>query len=260
MSNALLCVSFGTTVANGRADIEAVEAALQAAAPDHVFARAFTSSIVRHVLAQRGAPVDSVPQALEKLAAAGCRQVAVQPTHLLCGREYDKLKAELAPFAARFERLTLGQPLLYGTDDLRALAACVSAAYPTVEGEALLLMGHGTEHFAGVAYAALQTVFALAERPDIFVATVEGWPTLDDAKAQLQKAGYRKVRLVPLMLVAGDHACHDMAGDAPDSWQSILQRDGLQTCCVLQGLGRMPAVQALYARKLQALLGGTHAV
>lgn len=253
MKKALLCVSFGTTVENGRADIEAVEAALRAAAPEYAFARAYTSSIVRRVLAARGTPVDSVPQALERLAGQGCREVVVQPTHLLCGYEYDKLKAELVPFASRFDRVAVGQPLLAGTDDLRALADCIAQAYPPVDGEALLLMGHGTAHFAGVVYAALQTAFSLCGRNDIFVATVEGWPALQDAQERLLAAGYRNACLVPLLLVAGDHACSDMAGDEPGSWKSILQAAGVQTRCVLHGLGRMPEIQALYCKKLQAV-------
>ncbi|WP_294571938.1 sirohydrochlorin cobaltochelatase, partial [uncultured Subdoligranulum sp.] len=220
MKQALICASFGTTVANGRKDLEAVEQALQAVAPDRPFCRAWTSRIIRKRMAARGESVDGLPEALEKLAAAGYDRVAVQPTHLLYGYEYDKIKSEIAPYQSRFAHLALGKPLLADTHDLQTVARLLGEAYPAQPGEVLVLMGHGTEHFAGVVYPALQSAFALQGRDDVFVAAVEGWPALAEVLPQILASGCRKAHLVPLLLVAGDHACHDMAGEQAESWKS----------------------------------------
>lgn len=251
MPKTLLCVSFGTSVPQARQSIAAVENALQEAAPDLTFVRAFTSPTIRRILQSRGETVQSLPQALDALSGG---EVIVQPTHFLYGQEYDTLRAQVEERRDRFASLTLGKPLLAGPEDLRALAAAIGAACPPVSGEALLLMGHGTEHFAGIVYPALQTVFHMMGRTDVYVATAEGWPSLEEILPQLRRGGYGKAHLRALMLVAGDHACHDMAGDDPDSWKSRLQAKGLEVRCTLQGLGLLPAVQALYAAHLRELL------
>lgn len=254
MKQALICASFGTTVANGRKDLEAVEQALQAVASDRPFCRAWTSRIIRKRMAARGESVDGLPEALEKLAAAGYDRVAVQPTHLLYGYEYDKIKSEIAPYQSRFAHLALGKPLLADTHDLQTVARLLGEAYPAQPGEVLVLMGHGTEHFAGVVYPALQSVFALQGRNDVFVAAVEGWPALAEVLPQILVSGCRKAHLVPLLLVAGDHACHDMAGEQAESWKSQLEAAGLSVRCTLEGLGRLEGIQKMYCAKLKTLL------
>lgn len=253
MKQALLAVSFGTSVPEARQSITCVEQALAAAAPGREFARAFTSPTIRRILAKRGETVQSLAQALEALAAAGYSDVAVQPTHLLYGIEYDKMKETAAAFAPRFARLRFGRPLAADAADLQALAACVWQAYAPQEG-ALVLLGHGTEHFANMVYPALQTALRLQGAGNVFVGTVEGWPAFADVLAQLQAGGFRTVTLAPLMLVAGDHACHDMAGPDPESWKSRLEAAGLTVRCRMQGLGLLPGVQALYAAHLKELL------
>lgn len=256
MKTALVCVSFGTSVPAARENITAVEAALRREMPQAEFVRAFTSGIIRRVLAARGEAIPSLGEALDALARQGCTRVAVQPTHLLYGVEYDRLKAEADARADRFKALALGAPLLADNGDLLRLAEILSRAYPAVPGEALVLMGHGTPHFANAVYPALQTVFCLAGRTDVLVGTVEGWPTLAQVRAQLQKRGTKRVRLAPMMLVAGDHALNDMAGSGADSWQSVLTRDGCAVRCALQGLGVLSGVQQMYAEHLRAALGG----
>lgn len=254
MKQALVCASFGTTVENGRLDLLSVENALHDVAGNCEFACAVTSRVIRKRLAMRGQMTESLPEVLQRLCDAGYTEVAVQPTHLLYGYEYDKIKAEIAPYNDRFNRLKLGEPLLANTQDLQNVAAALAQSYPRQDAEALVLMGHGTEHFAGVAYPALQSVFALQGRPDVFVATVEGWPLLSQIIPQIQAGGYRKVHLVPLLLVAGDHACHDMAGESPDSWKNQLESLGFTVRCTLEGLGRLPPVQQLYCAKLNKML------
>lgn len=254
MKQALVCVSFGTTVANGRKDLLAVEQVLQAAAPDRRFVCAWTSRIIRKRLAAQGESVNSLPEVLDQLACDGYTDVIVQPTHLLYGYEYDKIKAEIGPYTARFSRFALGKPLLADTEDLQRVAEILNKVYPAMPQEALLLMGHGTEHFAGVVYLALQSVFALQGQTGVFVAAVEGWPGLEQVLPQIQGAGYSKVHLVPLLLVAGDHACKDMAGPSPESWKSQLEKAGFTVRCTLEGLGRLPDIQQVYCDKLRELL------
>lgn len=251
MEQAIVITSFGTSVPEARVSITAVEEALKSAAPDCVCVRAFTSSIIRRILAGRGENVPSVTQALERLCADGARKVVVQPTHLLYGFEYDKLKAEADAFAARFEQVTVGRPLLANTEDIQRFAVGLSQTYPERDGEAVVLMGHGTEHFANAVYPALQTALHLKGRDDLYIGTVEGWPSFDDVLNQLKE---RRVLLAPLMLVAGDHAREDMAGDSPDSWKSRLEQAGVSVTCSFTGLGMLPWVQEMYRERLLSVL------
>lgn len=251
---ALVCASFGTTVPTAAADIAGVEQALAAAAPGWQLLRAYTSGMVRTALAGRGQPEDSVPEALARAAAAGCRRVLVQPTHFLWGVEYDKLKAQALAAAPGFDWLRVGRPLLDDTRDLRALAGAIGALYPAEPGRAVVLMGHGSAHRANVVYSALQGIFELQSRPDIRVGTVEGWPGLAEVCAALARSRASRVLLVPLMLVAGDHAQNDMAGPGPHSWRSVLAGQGYRVDWVRHGLGSEKAVQDLYAAHLRGVL------
>lgn len=254
MKQALLCVSFGTGVPAARQSIAAVEQALHAAAPQLDFVRAFTSPTIRRILAGRGEAVPSPEQALQALAAQGYTRVAVQPTHLLPGIEYDKLRAAVQQAAPRFADLRLGAPLLADETDIRRLAGSLSAAYPTQPGEALVWMGHGTGHAANAVYARLQAAFEALGRTDVFVGTVEGTPALDEVRVWLAERAFRAAHLAPLLLVAGDHARNDMAGDGPDSWKSVLTADGVLVRCTLEGLGMLEPVQKMYAEHLRAAL------
>lgn len=254
MKKALVCVSFGTGAESGRADLQAVEAALQAAAPDRLFTRACASPAVRAILRARGVASVGLSEALEALAARGVEDVAVQPAYLLYGGEYDKIRAETARWQGCFACLRLGEPLLAGTEDLQRVAQALAEAWPPVPGEALILMGHGTPHFAGMAYAALQSAFALQGRRDVFVVVPRGWPTLEAILPALRAGGYGAAHLVPLLLTAGAHACRDMAGEAPGSLKRQLQAAGLSVRCTLQGLGSLTAIQRLYCEKLARLL------
>ncbi len=250
MSKALVVISFGTSFPRAVEDIEGVERALRRVAPYHTFVRAFTSSMIRGSLAQRGKPVPGLTEALRDLATRKYTNVVVQPTHLLPGKEYAKLKAEASEMVPLFDSLKVGRPLLDDKDSLRTLAEGLSKAYPSGQ-ETVLFMGHGTDHFANLVYPALQTAFYFQKRKDLLVATVEGWPTLEDWIDQL--AG-KPVRLVPLMLVAGNHALNDMAGEEAGSWNSRLRAVGCDVRCTLTGLGSLPWVQEMYQQKLLQLL------
>ena len=250
---AMIAVSFGTSVPEAEAAIEHVEAALRAACPDRKFLRAYTSRIICRKLAREGRPVLSPEAALEQLESEGCRDVVIQPTHLTPGDEYEKLCRIAAEYAPRFDTLRVGKPLIAAETDLLALTETVCLHYP-VSDEALLLMGHGSNHIANMIYPALQTAFRLNGRKDVFVGTVEGWPGLTECLRQLMDAGYRTVSLAPLMLVAGDHAINDMAGDEEDSWKSVLQNHGFAVNCTLEGLGQWNEIAALYRTHLELLL------
>lgn len=251
MKKAVVCVSFGTSVPAGRENITAVENVLRQAAQERIFVSAFTSGVIRRILKERGEVVHSVAEALEELWKQDVTEVLVQPTHILCGHEYDKLRREAEPWRDRFEKLRIGRPLLTDTGDLQTLAAELSAAYPAQAGETLVLFGHGTDHTANMVYPALQTVFHLSGRPDVLVGTVEGWPAFEDVLAQLKARDGKQVHLVPLMLVAGDHAMNDMAGGDPESWKSRLESEGYTVRSTLWGLGVMPAVQTMYRTRLE---------
>lgn len=254
MKQALLIVSFGTGVLQARESIEAVEQALRRTAPAWDFYRAFTSPTIRRILKKRGETVLSLEEALDHLAECGCRTVAVQPTHLLCGIEYDKICRTAAEKREQFDSLILGEPLLSNSTELMHIAQLLSEQYPRQDHRAVVFMGHGTAHFSNMVYPALQTAFSLIGRTDMLVGTVEGWPDLSDIRTQLRTMNVREAELVPLMLVAGDHAVNDMAGDQPDSWKSQLEHDGIACRCVLSGLGILPGIQSLYCAHLKELL------
>ena len=251
MKKAVVCVSFGTSVPAGRENITAVENVLRQSAQDRIFISAFTSGVIRRILKERGEVVPSVAEALEELWKRDVTEVLVQPTHILCGHEYDKLKREAEPWRDKFEVLCIGRPLLTDTEDLQTLAAELSAAYPAQAGETLVLFGHGTDHTANMVYPALQTVFHLSGRPDVLVGTVEGWPAFADVLAQLKARDGKHVHLVPLMLVAGDHALNDMAGEDPESWKSRLEAEGVAVRTTMRGLGLLPEVQTMYRARLE---------
>lgn len=254
MKTALLCVSFGTSVPAARKSITAVEEALHAEMPEADFYRVFTSKTIRRILASKGETVWSMDEALEHLTDGSYDRVVIQPTHFLYGLEYESLKVSVEEAKKRFPALLLGAPLLSDTKDLQALAKVLSEEFPQKENSALVLMGHGTPHFSNVVYPAMQAVFHMMGRKDVYVGTVEGWPEIEEICGELKTGNYTQVRTAPLMLVAGDHALNDMAGDEEDSWKSILTREGYEVECIMQGLGVLPGVQEMYRQHLQELL------
>lgn len=250
---AVLVVSFGTshhqTCEN---NIAAIEADIAQAFPGRELRRAFTSGMIIRKLQKRDhLAVDSVAQALQKLVDEGFSQVLVQPTHVINGEEYDDLAADCQAYRGRID-LLLGAPLLTTAADYAALVSALRDAYPPEEGTAYCLMGHGTTHFADSAYAALDYHFKNVGRPDVFVGTVEGFPDLDTLRGRIAAFAPDRVVLLPLMVVAGDHAVNDMAGDKETSWKSVLEQDGYLVNCVLRGLGEYPAVRNIYLEHARA--------
>ncbi len=254
---ALLVISFGTSYAGARKKtIEAAEAALSQAFPEYDLRRAFTSHGVINKLRKRdNLEVDTVAQAVEKLHAEGYTEVLVQPLHVVNGAEYHLVVKELKPHAAKFRKLSIGFPLLTHHRDYAAVVDALRAELPARQPDnAVVLMGHGTEHPADSAYAALDYVFKDEGLPQVYVGTVEGYPTLDTVIKRLEADKIKKILLMPFMLVAGDHAVNDMAGDEADSWKSILEGRGYEVETRVAGLGELEKIRQIYVEHARAAL------
>lgn len=249
MKKAILVVSFGTSYQDAlKNNILAVETAIGDAFPGWEVRRAFTSSIIMKKLLRRdGMEIDTVSRAMEKLEKEGYTHIAVQPTHVMHGEEYEKLLSQLEPFRQKLN-VWVGEPLLDRQEDYaQASDALLSWLPPRAADEALVLMGHGSAHFANAAYGQLeQNLQDLQE--NVFVGTVEGYPTLERIERQLAaRPSIKKIVLAPFMLVAGDHAQNDMAGDE-DSWKARLEAKGYSVRCILKGLGECPAIQQIFVQ------------
>ena len=245
----LLVVSFGTSFNDSRRlTVGAIEKALQEAYPDWSVRRAFTSQIIIDHLAKRdGEIIDNVHDALERAIRNGVKILVVQPTHLMDGFEYNDLKKELAAYADAFDRIVLGDALLTIDRDFDMVAeAIVEATAAYDDGEtAVCFMGHGTEAASNSVYAKMQTVLSEAGCEHYYIGTVEAEPSVEDVLESVKAGSYKRVVLRPLMIVAGDHANNDMAGDEADSWKSVFEAAGYEVSCVVEGLGQLPAIRQL---------------
>jgi len=251
---ALLAVSFGTSVAETREKtIGAIEKDLSAAFPDRSLYRAWTSSIIRKkLLRTENLAIDSVEEAMDRMAMDGVTDVLVQPTHMLIGEEYNKAVDAIRAGAHRFARVTLGAPLLTTPEDLKALAQAMKDAFPTLaEDQMLVWMGHGSDKTEDNVYLRLNERFAAEGTDNVIVGTVEFDPGFDGVRERIRARKPRQVLLAPLMVVAGDHALNDMAGDEPDSWKSLVAGEGTEPVCILKGMGEYPSVRAIYVRHAQ---------
>ena len=242
-------MSFGTTSEESlRLNIGAVEHAIEDACGLTV-RRAFTSQMIINIIAKReGVMIDNVREALDRAVRDGVKTLVVQPTHLMSGLEYDKLKGILDEYPEQFERTVLGEPLLTGDEDFAGVADALVGACAEYDDGETAVVGHGTEAAANGIYDMMQETIARMGKKNFFVGTVEASPSLDDVIAAVGKGDYRRIVLRPLMLVAGNHAVNDMADpDDPDSWYSRFTAAGYETVCVIEGLGQIPAVRDIYA-------------
>ncbi len=254
----ILTVSFGTSYNDTREKtIGAIEDTIAQAYPDYEVRRAFTAQTVIDIIKERdGIETDNVEQALEKCVSDKVKTLVVQPTHVMSGYEYDDLVSAVNEYSAKFDKVSIGLPLLSSDDDYSRLADALiadTASYSS-EDTAIVFMGHGTEHEANAAYAKLQETFDSKNAANYFVGTVEATPSLDDIKAALKAGGYKKVVLQPLMVVAGDHANNDMAGDEEGSWKTVLTNEGFEVECVLKGLGEIDDVRSIYSDHVNAAI------
>ena len=270
--NELLVVSFGTSFNDSRAtDIGGIEKALQEANPDWSVRRAFTAQIIiNHIQARDDEKIDNMDQALERAVANGVKNLVVQPTHLMHGAEYDELSEAVEKYRDQFESVKIAEPLLgeVGADasaingDKETVAKAITAeavstaGFDTLDaakeaGTAFVFMGHGTSHTANVTYDQMQTQMENLGYDNVFIGTVEGEPEDTACEVVIKKvseAGYKNVVLRPLMVVAGDHANNDMAGDDEDSWMSQFTASGSfgSVDTQISGLGGIKDVEDIY--------------
>ena len=278
--NELLVVSFGTSFNDSRAeDIKGIEDALAEAFPDWSVRRAFTAQIIiNHVQARDDEKIDNMDQALQRAVDNGVKNLVVQPTHLMHGAEYDEMVEAIDAYKDKFESVAIAEPMLGEVgddatvinDDKAAVAQAITdeavkeAGYDSMEaaaedGTAFVFMGHGTSHTANVTYDQMQTQMDNLGFTNAFIGTVEGEPedtACDEVINKVKDAGFKKVILRPLMVVAGDHANNDMAGDDDDSWKSMFEASGDfdEIDCQIEGLGRIDAVEQLYVAHTQAAI------
>ena len=278
--NELLVVSFGTSFNDSRAeDVKGIEDALAAAYPDWSVRRAFTAQIIiNHVQARDNEAIDNMQQALDRAVANGVKNLVVQPTHLMHGAEYDEMTEAIDGYKDKFESVAIAEPMLGEVgddatvinDDKKAVAqaitdeACKVAGFDDMKaaadaGTAFVFMGHGTSHTANVTYDQMQTQMNDLGFTNAFIGTVEGEPedtACDKVIEKVKEAGFKNVILRPLMVVAGDHANNDMAGDDEDSWKSqfVASGDFDNVDCQIEGLGRIAAVEDLYVAHTKAAI------
>ncbi|MBO4437987.1 MAG: sirohydrochlorin cobaltochelatase [Spirochaetaceae bacterium] len=270
--NEILVVSFGTSFNDSRAaDIGSVEKAIQKANPDWSVRRAFTAQIIiNHIQARDNEKIDNMEQALERAVSCGVKNLVIQPTHLMRGAEYDELVEAVNGYKDKFENIAFAEPLLGKVgnsasvinQDKKDVAVAITAeavktaGFASLEaaaekGTAFVFMGHGTSHSAKISYSQMASQMEELGYENVFIGTVEGEPeetACENVIEAVKDAGYTKVVLRPLMVVSGDHANNDMAGDDEDSWKSMFKASGAfeKIDCQIAGLGRIPAIQQMY--------------
>ena len=236
---AILAVSFGTSHSDTRkVTIDAIEEDLKAAFEDYSLYRAWTSKMILARLEKRD----------------GITDVLVQPTHVMNGVENDLMKEDVLAYEGQFQSVSFGTPLLTTEEDNKLVVKAIAEAFPAIEDKetALVLMGHGTEHYANAVYAALDYRFKDMGHENVIVGTVEGYPEISQVLKQLEKCGPKKVVIAPFMIVAGDHAKNDMAGDEPDSWKTIISKKGYEVETVLRGLGKYESIRHIFVEHAKA--------
>ena len=253
--NELLVLSFGTSFNDSRRlTIGAIESALDEAFPDYSVRRGFTANIIiDHVERRDGIHIDDINEALTRAVDNGVKNLVIQPTHLMNGIEYNEIVDTVASYSDAFDKVVFGEPLLTSDDDFKRVEnAIVDWTKDYDDGKtAICFMGHGTEAESNGVYGKMQDLLTADGHTNYFIGTVEAEPSLDDVLAKVKEGGYEKVILEPLMVVAGDHANNDMAGDEEDSWKSAFKAEGYEVECLLRGLGENEEIRKLYVEHAQ---------
>lgn len=250
---AILALSFGTSYSDTRAlTIEATVDAIRAEYPDYDVKMAFTSQTVINILLERdNIEIDNLKDALDKLKKEHYSEVIVQSLHIIPGEEFNVAKEELVEYQDSFDKLVIGNPLLNTHEDYEKVILALESQMPALaENEAVVFMGHGTHHPANSTYSALDYMLKQEGYNNVYIGTVEGYPLLDVIIDDLKEKNIEKITLMPLMLVAGDHANNDMAGDEEDSWKTVLKKEGFSVETYLHGLGENDGVRALFIEHL----------
>ncbi len=246
--NAILAVSFGTSHADTREKtIDRIEEDIQKAYPDDKVYRAWTSKmIIKKIWNRDGVKIFNVKEAMEQMKADGIKNVLVQPTHVINGIENDLMQEDVKAYADAFESISFGTPLLTTEEDNIRVAKAVAEDLQPGKENALVLMGHGTSHYANSVYAALDYRFKDMGYDNIFLGTVEAYPSLVSLMKQVHAYHPKKVILAPFMIVAGDHAKNDLSSEEEDSWRSQFEKEGFQVECLLKGLGENETIRQIF--------------
>ena len=254
----LLVVSFGTSYLDScRLTIGAIEDALERAFPGYDLRRSFTSQmIINHLKRRDGISIDNVTQALDRAVSNGVKNLVIQPTHIMDGFEYQKLVTVANRYQDAFLSLSIGTPLLTSDEDFRIVADALAASVAAYDDEktAICFMGHGTEAAANKVYERMQQQLTDSGRDNYFIGTVEAVPTVEKVLSLVKAGNYKRVLLRPMMIVAGDHANNDMAGEEEDSWKRIFESAGYEVVCQVHGLGELEAIQNLFVKHAKAAI------
>lgn len=258
MKKAMLVVSFGTSYhETRRKNIDAIEETLKIRFPEYEHRRAFTSGMIMKKLRERDdLHILNTAQALEQLKAEGFNEIVVVPTHIINGYEFEKVLWSAQEKSGHFKKIQISRPLLSTTSDFQDVMECLDETYDFHDGKATVFMGHGSEHHANTAYPAFNYMFQDTGRDNAFVATVEGYPAFDKVFDLLTEKRIKEVKLVPLMLVAGDHIQEDMLGEDEASWKSLLEAQGYQVEGIVAGLGELPRIRDLYCKHVEEAIAG----
>lgn len=257
LKRAVLVVSFGTTYEDTRKlTIEAVENRIKNEYSDYEVRRAFTSKVVIKVLKNRdGIFVDTPQGALKKLYREGYEKVFIQPLHLIPGSEYNNLKSIVEEFQGKelFNEIDLGTPAIYKREDYELL---IEAVKDLIEkNKTLVFMGHGSYHYSNACYSELQMSLIDRGYKNVFIGTVEGYPSIENVMKWIEENNIKEVTLAPFMLVAGNHAKNDMCGENENSWKSILEKAGIKVNIYFHGLGENLKFQEIYLKHLKEIIG-----
>lgn len=260
--NELMVISFGTSYNDSRRlTIGAIEGAMEEAFPDWSVRRGFTSQIIiDHVKSRDGEVIDNVGEALDRAVANGVKKLVVQPTHLMDGLEYNDVVDEVAQYADAFDQIAIGKPLLTSDEDFKTVMEIITAETAEYDdgNTAICFMGHGTEADSNQVYGRMQELLTEAGYEHYYVGTVEAEPSLDDVLAKVQEGEYTRVVLMPLMIVAGDHANNDMAGDEEGSWKTTFEAAGYEVVPVVRGLGEFEGIQQLLVQHAKEAVDSLH--
>lgn len=251
---AILVVSFGTSYEHTRKiTIDAIEEAVGTAFPEYRIYRAWTSKMIIARLKKRdGVTIPGITEAMEQMSADGITRVVVQPTHVINGTENDAMKEQVLAFSDRFRKISFGAPLLSSEQDREEAARVIAEAFPGLDRDTVLvLMGHGTEHRVNSVYTALNDTFRDMGYSRILLGTVEAYPDIRWVLDMVKRLAPKKVILAPFMIVAGDHANNDMAGENETSWASRLKKEGFEVAPLLKGLGEYPGIRGIFVRHVK---------
>ncbi|MEG1362517.1 MAG: sirohydrochlorin cobaltochelatase [Lachnospiraceae bacterium] len=251
MSKAILMVSFGTSYESTREKtIGKMGEAFRQAFPDRTLYQAYTSERILAIIKKRdGILIDTIEEALLRMIRDGVNDLLVQPTHILNGIENDSMKEIVNGYKEAFQEIRLGAPLLNSSRDYSQVIDAIAETfteYNLGREDAVVLMGHGTEHYSNAAYGALDYVLKEKGLDSVYVATVEAYPTIEEAIGLMRQKNYKKVLLLPFMIVAGEHANKDMVGPGEESFRSVLKKEGYEVEYRLRGLGEYEKIRELF--------------